>query len=301
MFFSSLFFINKRQSLIMLHFIPSLKWSYWPFCLAWLLGCFLFNQILWFYDFTNYHYIFWINSFWPIYIEYTEFTYTLFFCSNLFLIFVIYAWIHDFFWEVAYSGRYMWWYRNVLKGAFLLFLLSEIFFFVAIFWAFFHASLHPTWAIGEIWPPKGIIIISPYTYPLYNTILLLCSGTILSRSILALYEGKRDLAGITLFATICCGIFFTWIQIQEYISCYFSINDSIYGSIFFFATGTHGIHVILGTIFLICLFYCHCLGVNGITLPILGAWYWHFVDLVWIFVYLFIYLWGSCNIAYWPF
>ncbi len=165
--------------------------------------------------------------------------------------------------------------------------------------------MHSTWILGELWPPVGVIIISSYTFPLFNTLLLLSSGFFFSNGILALHNNSTIKIGFNFLITPLLGMFFTYIQVQEYILCSFTFNDSVYGSVFFFATGTHGLHVLLGTMFLWIVYFrfyfnSELLGIN-IILPTLAGWYWHFVDIVWIFLYLFVYFWGNYTESYIPF
>ena len=180
----------------------------------------------------------------------------------------------------------------------ILFIASEVMFFVAWFWAFFDASLFPSTAevVGGVWPPKDIHVLNPFELPLLNTLILLCSGTTVTWAHHALIHGDRDGLKKGLWCTILLGLLFSSIQAYEYIHAPFAFAGNIYGATFFMATGFHGLHVIIGTIFLsVCLFRAY----KGDFTPKqhfgfeAAAWYWHFVDVVWLFLFISIYVWGS--------
>jgi len=186
----------------------------------------------------------------------------------------------------------------------ILFIASEVMFFVAWFWAFFDASLFSNEAIqasrvaftGGQWPPKGLEVLDPFHLPIYNTIILLLSGTTVTWAHHALLHGDRKsmIQGLTL--TVLLGALFSCVQAYEYAHAPFEFKNSIYGATFFMATGFHGFHVLIGTIFLLV-----CLGraIRGDFTPKqhfgfeAAAWYWHFVDVVWLFLFFCIYIWGS--------
>jgi len=190
----------------------------------------------------------------------------------------------------------------------ILFIASEVMFFVAWFWAFFDASLFPNEAIqysrvaftGGHWPPKGVEVVDPWHLPLINTLILLTSGTTVTWAHHALLENDREGLKKGLALTILLGLLFTSIQAYEYIHAPFGFKNSIFGATFFMATGFHGFHVIVGTIFLMV-----CLGraTAGQFTPKqhlgfeFAAWYWHFVDVVWLFLFSCIYVWGSWGAA----
>lgn len=178
----------------------------------------------------------------------------------------------------------------------ILFITSEIFFFLSFFWAFFHSSLSPDIFIGQRWPCKGIKAFNPIGIPLINTIILLRSGITLTASHHFIIIGNKKKCNNFLFITIFLGVYFTFLQFIEYKEASFTIADSIYGSTFFIATGFHGLHVLIGTIFLLVCFIrrlknhfssYHHFGFEA------AAWYWHFVDVVWLFLYIFIYWLGK--------
>ena len=186
----------------------------------------------------------------------------------------------------------------------ILFISSEVMFFVAWFWAFFDASLFSNEAIqysrveftGGHWPPKGVEVLDPWHLPLLNTLLLLTSGTTVTWAHHALLHNDREGLKKGLMATIVLGLIFSGVQAYEYIHAPFGFKNSIYGSTFFMLTGFHGFHVIIGTIFLA---VCLIRAVKGQFTPKqhlgfeFAAWYWHFVDVVWLFLFAAIYVWGS--------
>jgi cytochrome c oxidase subunit III len=192
-----------------------------------------------------------------------------------------------------------------LRYGMILFIASEVMFFVAWFWAFFSAALFPSAveAVGAQWPPQGTEVLDPFGWPLLNTLILLCSGTTVTWAHHALIHGDREGLKKGLWCTILLGLLFTGIQAYEYIHAHFSFSrlneelpGNIYGSTFFMATGFHGAHVIIGTIFLI---VCLVRAYKGDFTPKqhfgfeAAAWYWHFVDVVWLFLFVSIYVWGG--------
>ena len=185
-----------------------------------------------------------------------------------------------------------------LRYGMILFIASEVMFFVAWFWAFFASSLFPSAvdAVGGQWPPKGIEVLDPFGFPLLNTFILLCSGTTVTWAHHALIHGDREGLKKGLWCTILLGLLFTSIQAYEYIHAPFDFKGNVYGATFFMATGFHGFHVIVGTIFLaVCLLRSY----QGDFTPKqhfgfeAAAWYWHFVDVVWLFRFVSIYVWGG--------
>jgi len=184
-----------------------------------------------------------------------------------------------------------------LRYGMILFIASEVMFFLAWFWAFFDSALFPSAvdAVGAQWPPKGVEVLSPWGFPALNTLILLCSGTTVTYAHHSLIHGNRDGLKLGLLLTILLGLTFTGIQAYEYAHAPFAFKGSIYGSTFFMATGFHGFHVIIGTIFLtVCLIRAY----RGDFTPKqhfgfeAAAWYWHFVDVVWLFLFVCIYVWG---------
>jgi len=216
--------------------------------------------------------------------------------SLLLLIFISYSWWRDIVREATFQGHHTLVVQRGLKYGMLLFILSEVMFFFSFFWGFFHSSLGPEVEIGGCWPPIGIQTINAFDVPLLNTTILLSSGATVTWAHHSIIAGDRQNAIAGLIATVALGLIFTALQGMEYEEATFTIADSVYGSIFYVATGFHGLHVIIGTIFLFVMLVrlinhhftkFHHLGLEA------AAWYWHFVDVVWLFLYVFIYWWGG--------
>nr|YP_009654841.1 cytochrome c oxidase subunit III [Placosternum urus]QCI09409.1 cytochrome c oxidase subunit III [Placosternum urus] len=212
------------------------------------------------------------------------------------ILLTVMQWWRDIIRESTFQGNHTMKVTNGLKIGMILFIISEVFFFISFFWGFFHSSLSPTVDIGMMWPPKGIMVFNPMEIPLLNTMILLCSGMTVTWSHHSIMTNNHKESSKSLMITVMLGIYFTILQAYEYKEASFCISDSIYGSCFFMMTGFHGIHVIIGTIFLmVCLirhnkFHFssnHHFGFEA------AAWYWHFVDVVWLFLYISIYWWGS--------
>ncbi|MCI5049394.1 MAG: cytochrome c oxidase subunit 3 [Rickettsiales bacterium] len=184
-----------------------------------------------------------------------------------------------------------------------LFIISEVMFFFAFFWAYFAAAIFPIlpleelWGMGEgVWPPAGIHTFDPWDLPFINTLILLLSGTTVTWAHHALLHGDRDGLIKGLWCTVILGVCFTGLQAVEYSHAAFSLTDGIYATTFYLATGFHGLHVIIGTTFLaVCL--VRASRDQFTTENHLGfefaAWYWHFVDVVWLFLFVFVYWWGA--------
>ena len=208
----------------------------------------------------------------------------------------ILQWWRDVTREATYQGLHTKIVINGLRWGIILFIVSEVLFFFSFFWAFFHRRLSPTVEIGIVWPPKGIQPFNPFQIPLLNTIILLSSGATVTWAHHAIMEGNHKQALHRLAITVFLGLYFTALQAFEYIEAPFTIADSVFGTTFFVATGFHGLHVIIGTRFLaICLFrlyMCHFSANHHFGFEA-RAWYWHFVDVVWLFLYVFIYWWGG--------
>lgn len=209
---------------------------------------------------------------------------------------VAYLWWRDVHREAATQGNHSELVINGLKTGIILFIASEILFFVSFFWAFFHSSVSPTVELGQIWPPLAVNSFNPIRIPLLNTILLLSSGVRVTWSHHEIIKKNFKKSKISLIATVCLGVIFTAFQGFEYLEAPFCIADSSFGSTFFIATGFHGLHVILGTIFLLVSLLRFNKLINSST-HIVGfecaAWYWHFVDVVWLFLYSMLYWWGA--------
>lgn len=183
-----------------------------------------------------------------------------------------------------------------IKIGIILFIISEIFFFISFFWRFFHIRLTQSIELGIKWPPTGIFSFNPFIIPLLNTIILLTSGISITWAHYRLINNNFLNFKYRLLITIILGIYFSFLQGYEYIEARFNISDSSYGSLFFLTTGFHGIHVLVGTIFLIVSFIRN-LNIHYSNNHHFGfeaaAWYWHFVDIVWLFLFISIYWWGN--------
>nr|AII02548.1 cytochrome c oxidase subunit III [Urodus decens] len=211
-------------------------------------------------------------------------------------ILTMYQWWRDISREGTLQGKHTILVTKGLRWGMILFITSEVFFFISFFWAFFHSSLSPNIEMGLTWPPVSIIPFNPFHIPLLNTIILISSGITVTWAHHALMENNYTQTLQSLFLTVILGIYFTILQAYEYIEASFTIADSVYGSTFFMATGFHGLHVIIGTIFLtVCLirhFFNHFSSYHHFGFEA-AAWYWHFVDVVWLFLYISIYWWGN--------
>nr|YP_009509637.1 cytochrome c oxidase subunit III [Curtonida isos]AUN45054.1 cytochrome c oxidase subunit 3 [Curtonida isos] len=216
--------------------------------------------------------------------------------SLLATILTMIQWWRDVTREGTYQGLHTNTVLNGLRWGMILFIVSEVLFFFSFFWAFFHSSLSPAVEIGLTWPPKGVNPFNPFQIPLLNTIILLSSGATVTWAHHAIMESNHKQATQSLAVTVILGLYFTALQAYEYIEASFTIADSVFGATFFVATGFHGLHVIIGTTFLFICFYrlymCHFSSGHHFGFEA-AAWYWHFVDVVWLFLYIFIYWWGG--------
>nr|YP_009312353.1 cytochrome c oxidase subunit III [Devario devario]BAV71867.1 cytochrome c oxidase subunit III [Devario devario] len=204
-------------------------------------------------------------------------------------------WWRDIIREGTFQGHHTLPVQNGLRYGMILFIISEVFFFSGFFWAFYHLSSLTT-SLPGAWPPTGLVPLNPLEVPLLNTTVLLASGVSVTWAHHSLMEGERKQTIQSLALTIILGLYFTALQAMEYYEAPFTIADGAYGSTFFMATGFHGLHVIIGSTFLaVCLLRQikyhftseHHFGFEA------AAWYWHFVDVVWLFLYVSIYWWGS--------
>ncbi|MDP6390229.1 MAG: cytochrome c oxidase subunit 3 [Alphaproteobacteria bacterium] len=216
------------------------------------------------------------------------------------VVLTMWFWWKDVIQEATFDGYHTPIVQLGMRYGMALFICSEVMFFAAFFWAFFEASLYPKELPydlpGGIWPPQGIEAFDPWDIPFLNTLILLTSGVTVTWAHHALREGDKDGLVKGLALTIILGALFTSLQAYEYIHAPFGFSDGIYGSTFYMATGFHGAHVIIGTTFLtVCWFRAradhfkpeHHFGFEA------AAWYWHFVDVVWLFLFSCVYWWGG--------
>ncbi len=221
---------------------------------------------------------------------------TLLFRRLILLVLIIMQWWRDVSAERANQGLHSRIVELGIRWGIILFIVSEVFFFVSFFWAFFHRSLSPDIVIGSQWPPVGIYVFNPFQVPLLNTLILLSSGISVTWAHHALIRGNLSSTSLGLGLTVILGVYFTLLQAIEYLEARFRIADRVYGSSFFVATGFHGLHVLVGTTFLLVCWIrlnryqfraTHHFGFEA------AAWYWHFVDVVWLFLYIWLYWWGG--------
>lgn len=213
------------------------------------------------------------------------------------VLYVMFAWWSDVI-EESQEGDHTPVVQIGLRYGFIFFIMSEVMFFAAWFWSFFKHALYPmeTFSEGQ-WPPPSIETFDPWHLPLINTLILLCSGAAATWAHHALVHenNRRDLKNGLILAIV-LGLIFTVFQAYEYSNAAFGFAGNIYGANFFMATGFHGAHVIIGTIFL---FICLLRAYRGHFTPEkhigfeAAAWYWHFVDVVWLFLFASIYIWGG--------
>nr|AMH85375.1 cytochrome c oxidase subunit III [Winthemia rufopicta] len=225
-----------------------------------------------------------------------QYNLSLFILGNIITMLTVYQWWRDVSRESTFQGLHTIMVSKGLRWGMILFILSEVLFFSSFFWAFFHSSLSPTMELGMLWPPLGIIPFNPFQIPLLNTVILLTSGISMTWAHHSLMEGNHSQTTQGLFFTVILGIYFTILQAFEYMEAPFSIADSVYGSTFFMTTGFHGIHVLIGTSFLFICFIRHLnnhFSKNHHFGFEAAAWYWHFVDIVWLFLYVLLYWWGG--------
>lgn len=206
------------------------------------------------------------------------------------------VWWRDVIREGEYMGSHTPRVMTGLRVGMILFILSEVCFFAAFFWAFFHNSLSPAAELGCCWPPVGVVALDTFSVPLLNTVVLLSSGVSVTWAHHSMLSQDKPGVILGLLVTVLLGGYFTYLQINEYIMAQFTVADGIYGSTFFVSTGFHGLHVLIGSLFLlVCLaraFFdgfsrAHHVGLES------AAWYWHFVDVVWLFLFSFIYWWAT--------
>lgn len=219
----------------------------------------------------------------------------LFLFSIFLLCYSSYLWGRDIHREGCYEGSHNIEVIDGFKVGMILFILSECFFFLGIFWGYFHLAEAPALEIGSIWPPVGVTPFDPKGIPFLNTVLLVSSGISVTWSHHAMEKGLFKSRLISLLVTVLLGRIFTSLQLMEYYMAGFTFSCSSYSSVYFIGTGFHGLHVLIGSVLLtICLFRFSSLWIR--PLHRVGfecsVWYWHFVDIVWFLLYLIFYWWG---------
>jgi cytochrome c oxidase subunit 3 len=215
------------------------------------------------------------------------------------LTYTMFFWWQDIIREATFESLHTSLVQKSLRLAMLLFIISEVMFFFAFFWGFFYSSMSPVYNIGAVWPPKYIVLLSCYTVPLTNTVFLLSSGVTVTWAHHAILTKSKKHTILGLIFTIIFAILFSGLQCLEYFSAPFYISDGIYGSCFFISTGFHGLHVLIGTIAIVISFLRVVLNhfTNNHHFGIEAAiWYWHFVDVVWLFLFINIYWWTNYTI-----
>jgi cytochrome c oxidase subunit 3 len=204
-------------------------------------------------------------------------------------------WWRDIAQEATLAGDHTFEVKRALSHGITIFIGTEILVFFSIFWAYFHSALSPTIEFAVAWPPAGIVALDATALPLFNTLLLLASGCSVTFSHHALVAGNRWGATLGLVLTLVLATIFTLLQANEYVNSSFTFADGVYGSSFYLATGTHGFHVCVGTLFLLvglvrvwtyALTDSHHKGLENAIV------YWHMVDVVWLFLYGVVYWWA---------
>ena len=218
-----------------------------------------------------------------------------FFIGVALLVYTFYGWWKDVIHESYTEHNPV--VRHGLRMGMVLFIASEVMFFFAFFWAYFHASMPVLSKVAQTaWPPEGIVPLDTWTVPFLNTLILLTSGATVTYAHHAVRAGLQEKAVKSILLTVVLGFIFLGFQAYEYAHAAFKLKDGVYPSAFYLATGFHGFHVFVGACFLaVCYFRAkkghftpdHHVGFEA------AAWYWHFVDVVWLFLFAWVYWWGS--------
>lgn len=223
-------------------------------------------------------------------------TFVLFFLGSFILLLSCSCWAFDIIVESSYLGYHTLRVQSGIRLAIFLFICSEVFFFFAFFWAFFHSSLSPTVELGCQWPPAGVFPLSASGIPLVNTLVLLTSCATVTWSHLCLLSSEYVSSFFALSYTLLLSVLFLCLQAFEFYSSSFCISDSVFGSCFFLLTGFHGLHVFIGSLLLflswVRLFMKQLRATRHLGF-LTSVWYWHFVDVVWLLLFLWQYVWGS--------
>ena len=220
-----------------------------------------------------------------------------FYVGMAIILYTMFAWWKDVISEANNGVDHTVTVRHGLRVGMVLFIVSEVMFFFAFFWAYFDASLPIlSRTTTGVWPPEGIVPLEAWTLPFLNTLILLTSGATVTYAHHAIQKGDHKKCARGLLLTVILGLIFTVTQAIEYSHATFTFDQDIYTSTFYLATGFHGFHVIVGTIFLA---VCYFRTLKGHFTPEqhvgfeAAAWYWHFVDVVWLFLFCAVYWWGS--------
>nr|ALR69328.1 cytochrome c oxidase subunit III [Bemisia tabaci] len=256
------------------HFFHLVKYSPWPILMA----LSLINLV---------------NGLVKLFLTSIFFFFFFFFLMTTNLIMI--QWWRDVIRESLYEGTRSLKINYMIGSGMIFFIVSEIWLFISFFWMYFYYSLSPDMTTGSIWPPFKIIQMSFMDIPLLNTLILLMSGFFVTWAHYDLTMDNFENSKITLMMAILLGIYFIAIQSYEYLNSNFSFNDSVFGNSFFILTGFHGLHVMIGLIFLV-IMLTQLMKSKFSLMSLYGfeysIWYWHFVDVVWLFLYLSIYWWG---------
>nr|YP_010048402.1 cytochrome c oxidase subunit III [Mollitrichosiphum tenuicorpus]QPK76755.1 cytochrome c oxidase subunit III [Mollitrichosiphum tenuicorpus] len=214
----------------------------------------------------------------------------------LIMMMIFIMWWRDIIRESTFQGKHNFYIMNIIKFSMILFIISEMFLFISFFWNFLHNSLAPSIELGLNWPPKNIKFFNPILIPLLNTIILLTSSFTVTLTHFFLLNNKKKKSIKFMNLTIILSIYFLILQMIEYKEAMFTFSDSIFGSSFYMATGFHGMHVLIGTIFLLLnlmrMLKSHLSFIHHISFE-LAAWYWHFIDIIWLFLYMTFYWWNN--------
>lgn len=204
--------------------------------------------------------------------------------------FGFFLWFRDVSREGSYQGHHTSLVVSGLKWGLVWFLFSEVWFFFSIFWSFFHMRVSPLTRI-ICWPLLGVEAIPPFQVPLLNTLILLMRGI---TATLAHHEILKGTYRLWLIGRVFLGVYFLILQGWEYYYSMFSLASRVFGRVFFMGTGFHGLHVFLGvSILLVSRFRLVSLSSDHHFGLEFSLWYWHFVDVVWLFLFFWVYLWGG--------
>nr|UIF91941.1 cytochrome c oxidase subunit III [Crenidorsum sp.] len=211
------------------------------------------------------------------------------------LVLVVWQWWRDVIREALYEGVRSTKINFMISTGVMMFILSEVCFFSSFFWAYFYYSLSPDFGLGMAWPPMGIEVVDYLGIPFLNTLILLGSGVFITWCHHSIINFNLLGAKLSLALCVFLGIYFLLVQMYEYFHMSFSFSESVFGCSFFILTGFHGFHVLVGLLYIIVNLF-RLMRNSFSSTSILGLeyaiWYWHFVDLVWLFLYCFVYWWG---------